>query len=268
MDAAAPSVEQELLGLATFVYEQSGISPKRGLRKLSAMPLSKRLHQLGLHSLAAYEQYLRLDPGGAEAAVLLDAVTTNHTSFFREPAHFAWLHDAMAAGPHNEPLDVWCAASATGEEPYSIAVTLREAGVTRVRLLATDISTEALRVAAAGVYQLDVVEAVPAPLRRRYFEKGLGAYEGLARVAPALRDSIEFRRLNLMDVGDLGRTFAVIFCRNVLIYFDQASRQRAVSALEAHLAPGGHLVVAHTERLSGIRHGLVPVQPSVYWKPA
>ena len=141
---------------------------------------------------------------------------------------------------------------------------LHEAGHAGIRLLASDISTKALKTARAAVYPMPKVADVPAALLRRYFEKGLGEQAGLARVKPELRQLIEFRALNLLEVTSLGKTFDFVFCRNVMIYFDKAIQQRVVTMLERHLKPGGYLFIAHSESLNGIVHGLEPVMPAVF----
>lgn len=259
-------LEAELAAIASFVHERCGIAHERAVRKLARLPLAERMARLGFQTPAAYLGYLRADPASDEVTALLDAITTNHTSFFREPQHFEWLrtHIVPAIGPQG--LDIWCAASATGEEAISIAITLREAGLARFRVIATDLSTAALRTAQAGIYPLPSVAGLPLSLLRRHFEKGHGAYEGLVRVSADIRRHLEFRRLNLLDADTRPGQFVVIFCRNLLIHLDESSRQRVVTRLEAQLRPGGHLFVAHTERLAGLRHALSLVAPAVYRK--
>jgi len=259
--------DRELRAIVSLVYEQSGISLHDGKRELVAARLQKRLRHLGL---ASYDEYLRCleeDRSGEELTQLLDAIATNHTSFFREPQHFTYLTSTVlpSRGAAREAtLEGWCAASSTGEEPVTIAMTLLEAGVTRFRLLASDLSTKALAVARGGVYKLPQVSGVPVPLLRKYFEKGLGEQEGLARVVPAVRQAIEYRRLNLIAMDRLDRQFDFIFCRNVMIYFDRQVQQRVVSMLENHLAPGGYLFISHSESLNSVQHRLRWVAPAVY----
>jgi chemotaxis protein methyltransferase CheR len=162
-------------------------------------------------------------------------------------------------------LDIWCAASSTGEEPYTIAMTL--AGVQPAidfTLMASDISTKALRAAQAAVYKLQGVQSLPTEILRKYFEKGLGESEGLVRIRKAVRDKVEYRRVNLLEVNSLERKFDVIFCRNVMIYFDRAVQQRVVSMLERHLRPGGYLFISHSESLNGINHRLRWIAPAAY----
>ena len=143
---------------------------------------------------------------------------------------------------------------------------LADAGVPGddIRLLASDLSSKALARAESGVYTLDRIDGLPMETLRRHFEKGLGAHAGTARVQPHIRRPVEFRQMNLLEIRDLGRRFDAIFCRNVMIYFDKAVQQRVVSMLEAHLRPGGHLFISHSESLNGLRHGLQWAAPAVY----
>jgi chemotaxis protein methyltransferase CheR len=212
---------------------------------------------------------VKADRSGQAMTTLLDAIATNHTHFFRESKHFDILveHvDQLKARSRDAAVDGWSAACSTGEEPYTILMQLREAGHESTRLLASDISTKALAKARAGVYPMARVADVPLPLLRRYFEKGLGEQEGLARVALSLRQQVDFRALNLLEIASLGRQFDFIFCRNVMIYFDKPIQQRVVTMLERHLKPGGCLFIAHSESLNGIVHGLEPLQPAVFRK--
>ena len=165
-------------------------------------------------------------------------------------------------------IEAWSAACSTGEEPYTIAMTLLDhlpaAMVPRVRILASDLSTKALRAAQAGIYRLDRLGDVPQGLLRKHFEKGLGPQTGLARINPRVRALTEFRRANLLEITDLGRRFSFIFCRNVMIYFDRVVQQHVVSMLERHLEPGGYLFLSHSESLNGISHSLTWMAPAVY----
>jgi chemotaxis protein methyltransferase CheR len=225
--------------------------------------------------LSSYREYLQrldADATGEEVTLLLDAIATNHTSFFREPQHFDFLARAIAPALASRAaatgVDAWCAASSTGEEPVTISITLLEAGIGNFRLLASDISTKALTAARRGVYTLERVRGIPPPLLRQYFERGLGEQTGLARVCSDIRRRIEYRALNLIAMERLDRQFDFIFCRNVMIYFDKAVQQRVVSMLESHLAPGGYLFISHSESLNGITHGLTWVGPAIFRRAA
>lgn len=260
--------DDELRRIVRLVYERSGITLHAGKKALIVARLQKRLRAGGYSTFSEYLKGVDTDASGAELGALLDAIATNHTSFFREEQHFRVLESRVLPPltGRSEPVRVWSAACSTGEEPTTIAVTMFEAGTdrSRVRLLASDLSTKALTTARAGVYRMDRVSGIPIDLLRKYFERGMQAQEGLARVAPAVRRAIEYRQLNLLEIADLGERFDVIFCRNVMIYFDRDVQQRVVSMLERHLAPGGYLFISHSESLNGIAHQLRWVAPAVY----
>jgi chemotaxis protein methyltransferase CheR len=227
----------------------------------------------GLKTERDYLDYLKGDSSGEEMVRFLDAISTNFTSFYREPDHFEFLTAEVRrwieAGSRS--LRIWCAAAATGEEPYSLAMTLAETtageGV-EWRLLASDISVTALRTAAAGVYPDSRLEQVPQALRRKYWRPaGTEGSETASRVADEMRARILFKRVNLATPPfPLRGELDAVFCRNVMIYFDNAVRQRLVSEIERLLRPGGVLVVAHSETLNGIRSGFRSLMPSVYRK--
>jgi chemotaxis protein methyltransferase CheR len=256
--------DTDLSRIVRLVYERSGITLHSGKRALVLARLQKRLRSGGFTSFGTYLQHVERDQTGAEITMLLDAIATNHTSFFREPQHFEFLRStvvpAMTAGSR---LRVWSAACSSGEEPITIAITLLDAGA-HFRLLASDLSTKALAIAGTGVYKMERVANLRIETLRSHFERGLGAQEGTARVAPHVRKLIEYRRLNFLETGDLGERFDVIFCRNVMIYFDRDVQQRVVALLERHLAPGGYLFISHSESLNGTAHGLTWVAPAVY----
>jgi chemotaxis protein methyltransferase CheR len=275
-DASPRPTASDMRRIATLVYDRSGIALRPDVKEAMVVArLQKRLRTGGFSRFADYLRHVEEDRTGVELTALLDALTTNHTSFFREPEHFRFLADRvvqpLVAGG-GRPISGWSAACATGEEPYSMAMTLLErvpmVQHARIRLLASDLSTRALEAARSATYTEDRVAEVSRATLRRYFERGLGEQQGLVRVKPAVRQLIEFRRLNLMEIQILGRTFDFIFCRNVMIYFDREARQRAVSMLERHLAPRGFLFVSHSESLSEIEHRLGRCAPGVYQRSA
>jgi chemotaxis protein methyltransferase CheR len=257
--------DRDLERIASLVYERSGITLHAGKRALIVARLQKRLRALGLASFGEYLAHVERDASGDEIVLLLDAIATNHTYFFREEPHFTWLRQFLADRKPGAPLRIWSAACSTGEEPYSIAITVAtHAPALDLHLVASDLSTKALRAAHEGVYKLASVEGLPRDVLQKYFEKGLGAQAGLARVAADVRRRVAFRRLNLLEIGDLGERFDVIFCRNVMIYFDRTIQQRVVSMLERHLAPSGFLCISHSESLNGLNHRLRWIAPAIY----
>lgn len=263
--------DRDLACVVRLVYDRAGIRLHDGKRELVTARLQKRLR---LHGCTTYREYLSLlehDRSGDEMVAFLDAIATNHTYFFREEQHFAFLRErvlpVLDARPGRPSVDVWSAACSSGEEPYTLAITLADTlgnGPAGFAMLASDLSTKVLAIARGGVYKLERVKDVPRETLRRHFERGIGDQDGLARVSAALRRRIEFAQLNLLEIGDLGRRFDVIFCRNVMIYFDRAVQQRVVTMLERHLRPAGHLFISHSESLNGISHGLTWVAPAVY----
>jgi chemotaxis protein methyltransferase CheR len=263
-DAEPVLTDRDMARIVKLVYEHSGITLHDGKKALVVARLQKRLRALGMSSFAAYMAHVETDASGAELSAFVDAIATNHTSFFREDQHFRFLAE-RAATVGGGPFRIWSAACSTGEEPYSIAMTLDRVNPRPAfTILASDISTKALAAAKNGVYRMATVQSVPLDLLRRYFQKGLGAQDGLARVHPDLQRGVEFRRMNLLDVGDISGRFDVIFCRNVMIYFDRAVQQRVVSMLERHLRPGGYLLISHSESLNGVTHQLQWVAPAIY----
>ena len=261
--------DSELAGIVRLVYEKSGITLHDGKRALIVARLQKRMRAGGYTTFGDYLKVVRGDSSGQELGLLLDAIATNHTSFFREPQHFGVLCDQVVPAwraTGRRPLHLWSAACSSGEEPYTMVMSLAEAGVSpdEVRVLACDLSSKALGKARGAVYPMDRVEGLPIETLRRHFEKGLGAQAGTARVQPHVRRPVEFQQMNLLEIDDVGRRFDAIFCRNVMIYFDKTVQQRVVSMLERHLQPGGYLFISHSESLNGISHGLTWVAPAVY----
>jgi chemotaxis protein methyltransferase CheR len=261
--------ERELARIIKLVHERSGITLHEGKRPLILARLHKRLRVHAMTSFSAYLAYIEADRSGDEMVALLDAIATNHTYFFREEQHFQLLTSRVIsewrARGSSGPFRLWSAACSSGEEPYTIAMALSDLpSPIDFGLLASDMSTKVLAMAKAGVYKCTALEAVPKDVLRRHFERGLGAQDGLARVAPAIRRRVAFKNLNLLEINDLGERFDTIFCRNVMIYFDHSVQQRVVTMLERHLKPHGYLFISHSESLNGLTHGLQWVAPAVY----
>jgi chemotaxis protein methyltransferase CheR len=264
--------DRDLSTIVGMVYEKSGITLHAGKRALVSARLQKRLRHTGVATFRDYVKLLQSDTSGEELTAMLDAITTNHTSFFREPQHFEYLTQVVLPPLRDRsrvtPILGWSAACSTGEEPYSIALTaaqvIGEDAGRRVRLLASDISTKAIARASAGVFRADRMTELPRHLILKYFQKAVGSQPGLLQVTAPVRQLVEFRRLNLLQPAPPGPPFDFIFCRNVMIYFDRAAQQRVIDTLEARLARGGYLFVSHAEGLSGLRHGLTWAAPAVY----
>lgn len=255
--------------------DTAGIHLGDGKESLVAARVAKRQRQLGIPDERDYLHYLEGDQSGNELVHFLDAISTNFTSFFREPEHFELLdqivREATAAPQHR--LRIWCAASSSGEEPYSIAITVLEAAAGRpldVRILATDISTRVLDHAQRGIYEAERLKPLSRKQLERFFcrvpdEDGVKAQGPRYEVAAALRAPLVFRRLNLATPPlPMRGPLDVVFCRNVMMYFDRAVRQRLVEEIERLLRPGGYLLTGHAETLNGLSTSLVAERPSVY----
>jgi chemotaxis protein methyltransferase CheR len=273
--------ESDYQFIRNLVYERSRINLGPDKRELVAARLGKRLRAMQLASITDYCSFLRTPNAQDEVANLIDAISTNHTSFFREGHHFEFLRDRILpelAGrrlaEHWPILRVWSAACSTGEEPYSLAITLAEvlpalAADWAWRIEATDISNRVLDRARAAIYSEEsVVGHVPPLLVPKYFQSGFGPQAGNYRVKPLLQERMGFSHLNLID-GPFcfSEPFQFILCRNVMIYFDRTTQEQLVARLAEQLVPGGYLLVGHSESLTGIRHPLTLVAPAIYRRP-
>jgi chemotaxis protein methyltransferase CheR len=255
-----------------LVYDRAGISLQDGKQQLVVARLTRKLRQTGVRSFDEYFDRVVADRSGQSLVALIDALTTNYTSFLREPAHFEFLKNTVL--PRLAPRDsgtIWCAAAATGEEPYSLLFSMQDVlGPplrARARVLATDISSTALDAAKNAIYAEERFSGVPRQWLPDYLLRGDGKYKGLYRVKPEMRNLVDFRRLNLIEQFTMREPFPAIFCRNVMIYFDKSTQERVVRRLSMFLEPGGYLFVGLSEGLTGIRHELRFVQPAIYQKP-
>jgi chemotaxis protein methyltransferase CheR len=248
-----------------LIYQRAGISLHAGKQAMVYSRLSRRLRETSHRSFAAYLQWLQANTGAsgeAEWQEFVNCLTTNLTSFFREDHHFHALVDdlkAVAGRNPGRPLRIWCSAASTGEEPYSIAITAVEAlgSAAPVRIVASDIDTKVLATAQRGVYGTDARGLSPERMQR-HFLRGKGSNAGFMRVKPDLTKLIEFRPFNLMSrqwtgSGGLGEPFDVIFCRNVMIYFDAPTQRQVLQQMHGVLKPGGLLYVGHSENFTEAR---------------
>jgi chemotaxis protein methyltransferase CheR len=261
--------------LTDLVYEHSRIRLGADKQMLLANRLQKRLRTLGLTSYDDYCAVLQSTEGAEEIEELVDLISTNHTKFFREPNHFSFLANRVLPAlvpplvASRSPLRLWSAAASSGEEAYTIAIVVAEHLLAYPSLdwqiTASDISRRMVAQAQRGIYQMDSVQSVPPELLRRYFQKGIAARAGTCRIKREVREHVRFERINLFQAEyPVFPKQHVIFCRNVMIYFDPASRAAAVQKLTRQLSPGGYLVVGNSESLLGVDHGLQPVQQGVY----
>jgi chemotaxis protein methyltransferase CheR len=252
------------------IYARSRIRLHDGKEPLIRARLGKRLRALGMTRLGEYTSHLEKTGDPEEFTRLLDALTTNYTHFLREEDHFRFLVETalpplLTGGGRR--FGVWSAASATGEEPWSIALYLAEHFPTTQwdwKVLGTDISTRALEAARQAIYPADKLNALKPEWLRRHFQRGSGEWEGHYRIKPALQGRVEFRHLNLLGNYDFSDRFEVIFCRNVMIYFDRPTQEELVNRLSKHLVPGGYLLIGHSESLNGLKVPFHCLRPSVY----
>ena len=253
-----------------LIFKKAGISMNDAKRALVAGRLRKRLVVLGLENYDDYYRYItRKDPSTAgEMQRFIDLLTTNETWFFREERHFEFLKSRLADMDRGQTLNIWSAASSSGEEPYSIAMTIAEQnGLNRPwSILGTDISSEILTKARKGIYLKSRIKGLPDALKRSYMLKGVREYEDYLAVVPELKKKITFKPFNLISSTLPNIKFDFIFCRNVLIYFNQEHKQAVVRRLVSNLKPGGYFFPGHAESLHGFCDDLRTVEPSIYQK--
>ncbi len=268
--AATGMTPAELASYQKLLFDQTGIVLQDNKRALVEARVSLRLRALGMSSFGEYLELLRQDRTGEELVQLIDAVSTNVTHFFREDEHFRFLAEVTEGWTRQgaDRLRIWSAACSTGEEPYSIAMTVGTANGRRnadIRILATDISTRVLAEAQAGRYPEARLSTVPDDRRRTCFTRVSAEGETLFEVKPELRRLVMFRRLNFKAIPyPIRGTFDVIFCRNVMIYFDRPQRERMVREFARLLRPGGYLLVGHAETLIGMSDCFRVIRPSIY----
>jgi chemotaxis protein methyltransferase CheR len=269
--------ERHFAKLASYIEKYSGIKMPPGKRTMVEGRLRKRVRATGKTSFAKYCDYLFHEDGlEAESVHLIDAVTTNKTDFFREPEHFKLLADKFvpeifARSNGRSPVKLWSAASSIGAEPYTLAMVMADlaqkmSGL-RWSLIATDICTEALGSAMAGIFPEDMIRPVPPDMRSRYVLRAKNRERAEVRIVPALRAMVQFARLNLMQAPyPFDRDMDIIFLRNILIYFDKPTQQAVLSNLCGHLRTGGYLFLGHSETLAGFDLPLELAGPTVFRK--
>jgi len=261
--------EREFALLSRLIYECSGINLGTQKQSLLRARLAHRLRALGFSSFKQYYTFVtECDLDGRELTRMLDAISTNLTEFFREPAHFDYMREVFFPRWNGEPVvRILSAGCSTGEEPYSIAICAHEffgTAVGKIRITAGDISTRALARAKAGIYRVDRVESVPGVRLRSSFLRGVGCSDGLVAIAPEIKACVEFAHLNVAEPFAFEQRFHGIFFRNVAIYFDRETQRRVFDRLGQMLVPGGNLFVGHAESLIAADNKFTYVQPSVY----
>jgi chemotaxis protein methyltransferase CheR len=258
--------------ISRLLYRVCGIALRPGKESLVRARLTKRIAALGLESFDAYLAYLDRDASGRELVTMIDVLTTNKTSFFREVQHFDYLRQRIV--PHlrmvRQPLRFWSAGCSSGEEPYTLAIVFCEEfpDVDRrdIRILATDISTRILAVARQAVYEQETLRDLPSKILQRYFTLVRQEPIPVYQVKEPVRAMVRLARLNLMEKWPMVGPFEVIFCRNVMIYFDKRTQEWLVQRFWDLLAPGGYLFIGHSESLTAGTHAFRYVQPAIYCK--
>lgn len=258
---------------SSLVFENTGIFLKPEKKELLNARLGKRLRQCHIASFEEYYDFVQADTSGEELISLINSVSTNFTSFFRENSHFEYLAGTVlpefSASPSSE-LKVWSAACSSGEEPYTLSIVLnnykRQNRQFAFSIQATDISTRVLDIAKSGVYAEDRVRTISKDMLKQYFQKGKGESLGYVKVKKELRDPIFFKRFNLMGDFPWKEEFDVIFCRNVMIYFNRDTQQELVTKFNRCLKPGGYLFIGHSESLTSIEHSFAQVSTTAYKK--
>lgn len=261
--------------LRQLIYQEAGINLGSARKPMLESRIRRRLKELQIASYGQYCDFLFSRQGlESELGHLIDVVTTNKTDFFREPGHFEQLTTVVlptleSTRPDRAELVVWSAGCSTGEEPYTLAMVLNEYALAHsgfsFRILATDVSTSVLRKAALGIYSSEAVRPVAPALRVKYFLRSRDRNAGQVRVVPELRRLVEFRRLNFMEADyGISRKASVIFCRNVIIYFDRPTQERILTRLTECLEPDGYIFVGHAESLHEMDLRLAPVAPTLY----
>lgn len=264
---------QEFEVLSEFIYEQFGIKMPMAKKTLLECRLQKRLRALNLEDFAQYIELL-FSKGGIEQELfqMANVVTTNKTDFFRESAHFDFLksldwNNYFGGEASGKMLKAWSSACSSGEEPYTLSMVLNEIGGFDHQILATDLSQDALQKAVTAIYPEQRVQPVPLHYKQKYFLRNKDPKKPLLRITPEIRKKVSFRQLNLMDAGfDLPAKMDLIFCRNVLIYFDRLTQEKVIRKLTTHLKEGGYLFIGHSESISDFRLPLAQVKSTIYRK--
>lgn len=264
---------------SAFIYDHTGIKMPPAKKTMLEARLQKRLKANSIHSFEEYSDFVFSQEGRlTELIHLIDVVTTNKTDFFREPGHFEYMvKTALPAIIHargddaRDPVRIWSAGCSTGEEPYTLAMVLSEFAAGRpdfrAAITASDICTQVLQTAKAGIYPEERTDPIPLNLKKKYLLRSREKSKSLVRISPKLRSLVTFKRINFMD-DDLGiaEKMDIIFCRNVVIYFDKPTQQTLMRKFHKQLRPGGYLFIGHSETLSGLDVDFKAVASTVYRK--
>ncbi|MDY7002231.1 MAG: protein-glutamate O-methyltransferase [Thermodesulfobacteriota bacterium] len=267
--------DKDFKRFSEFVYNECGIKLTAAKKTMVQARLQKRLRALGLGGYETYIEYL-FSPQGIDKELhhLIDVVTTNTTEFFREPRHFDFLVNQVlpewTSSRGSGAMSVWSAGCSSGEEPYTLAMVLSDfagkSGGFRFKILATDISNQVLQKAVRGIYPADRARSIPHAFKKDYLLRSKERGSNLVRMAPDIRRLVRFRRLNFMENFGLQEKMDIIFCRNVIIYFDNPTQKIVLNRFCDHLSQGGYLFIGHSESLAGMALPLTQVAPTIYCK--
>lgn len=260
--------DKEFSQFQSMIYDIAGISMSTAKKPLVSGRLAKRVKHFSLKSYDEYFQILMKNGGDGELQMAIDLLTTNETYFFREPKHFEFLRDKILPfRKPGKPFRMWSAASSSGEEPYSIAMTLSDVlGEAPWEIVASDISMRILERARSGLYAMERAEDIPRNFLTRFCLKGTGAQDGKFLITKELRNRVQYRQVNLNETLPKMGEFDVIFLRNVMIYFDMETKRKVVERMMQTLVPGGYLIIGHSESLNGLGNDFKAVVPSIYRK--
>ena len=255
-----------------LAHQKFGLNLHSGKEAMVTARLSRALRRHNFRSFREYYEFVQGDRTGRALQELIDALTTNFTNFLREPSHFHFLTNTVVPQLRHQPrIEFWSAACSSGEEPYSIALTMLDAlgeeALHKVRILATDICVDVLEKTREGVYAAERLAGLPPAWLQRYFEPVAGSRGSAFRVKTEVRRMVTVLPANLIEPFRPGNRFHVIFCRNVMIYFDRQTQGLLVQRMEEVLQPDGYLMIGHAEGLAGVSHGLAYVGPSIFRKP-
>lgn len=268
--------EHEFRKLSQFIMTEYGIKMPPEKRIMLQSRLQKRLKALNINNFKEYIEYLFSPHGMSEEVIhMMDVVSTNKTDFFRESVHFDYMLTAILPHLTNERginnINIWSAGCSSGEEPYTLAITMSEFIETHksvdFKIFASDISTQVLKTAANAIYKEERVADIPMVLKKKYFLKSKNREDKKVRIIQNLRDKVSFARINLLDLTPVNQPeYQIVFCRNVLIYFDRPTQHKIISSLCSNLITGGYLFLGHSESISGMDLPLKPLIPTVFSK--
>ncbi|MEQ9403815.1 MAG: CheR family methyltransferase [Cyclobacteriaceae bacterium] len=268
--------DNEFLRISEFITSGYGIKLPPFKKTMVEGRLHKRLRKTGINTFSEYIDFVFGKNGGAELLEMIDAISTNKTDFFRESAHFDFLTSKLIPElieKNQRKVNIWSSAASSGEEIYTIAMVFEEFAATPGNLrvdysiIGTDISVDKLKAAISGIYTYERIKDIPVNIRDRYFLKSKNKEKKEVRIIPSIRSKVKFQRQNLMDSHyGVGDNFDIIFCRNVLIYFDKELQEKVINKLCQKLAPGGYFFLGHSESIIGKEVPLTQVMPTVYRK--